>query len=134
MPKLIDIEGIGPKYAEKLSEVGVRTTDALLVKGKTPKGREELAKSTGISESLILEWVNHADLFRIKGVGSEYSDLLEAAGVDTVPELANRKPENLHQKLVSVNQEKKLVRKLPTEKQVEDWVSQAKQMARMINY
>jgi len=78
--------------------------------------------------------VNHADLFRIKGVGSEYSDLLEAAGVDTVPELANRKPENLYQKLVSVNQEKELVRKLPTEKQVEDWVLQAKQMARIITY
>lgn len=134
MPKIIDIEGIGPKNAEKMHEAGIRSTDALLEKGKTPKGRQELSKSTGISDALILQWVNHADLFRIKGVGSEYSDLLEAAGVDTVPELANRKPENLFQKLVLVNQEKKLVRKLPTEKQVVDWVSQAKQMARIITY
>jgi len=134
MPKIIDVEGIGVKYAELLQKAGVRTTDALLEKGKTPKGRQELAKSTGISESLLLQWVNHADLYRIKGVGSEYSDLLEAAGVDTVPELANRKPENLFQKLVSVNKEKKLVRKLPTEHQIEDWVSQAKQMARVITY
>lgn len=134
MPKIIDIEGIGPKYAEQLIKAGVRTTNALLEKGKTPKGRQDLSKTTNISESLILEWVNHADLFRIKGVGSEYSDLLEAAGVDTVPELANRKAENLFQKIISVNQEKKLVRKLPTEKQVEDWVSQAKQMARIITY
>ncbi|MEN6299933.1 MAG: DUF4332 domain-containing protein [Anaerolineaceae bacterium] len=134
MTKIIDVEGIGPKYAEKLQKAGIRTLSALLEKGKTPKGRQEIAKQTGISESLILEWVNHADLFRIKGVGSEYSDLLEAAGVDTVPELANRKPENLYQKLVSVNQEKELVRKLPTEKQVEDWVLQAKQMARIITY
>lgn len=134
MPKIIDIEGIGPKFAEKFIAAGVRTTEALLEKGKTPKGRQELAKTTGISEALILQWVNHADLFRIKGIGSEYSDLLEAAGVDTVPELANRKPENLSQKLVSVNQEKELVRKLPTEKQVEDWVSQAKKMARIITY
>lgn len=134
MTKIIDIEGIGPKYAEKLQKAGVHTITSLLNKGKTPKGRQELSKATGISDSLILQWVNHADLFRIKGVGSEYSDLLEAAGVDTVPELANRKPENLYQKLVSVNQEKELVRKLPTEKQVEDWVSQAKQMARIITY
>lgn len=134
MTKIIDIEGIGPKYAEKLEKAGVRTITSLLNKGKTPKGRQELSKATGISDSLILQWVNHADLFRIKGVGSEYSDFLEAAGVDTVLELANRKPENLYQKLVSVNQEKELVRKLPTEKQVEDWVSQAKQMARIITY
>lgn len=134
MTKIIDIEGIGPKYAEKLEKAGVRTITSLLNKGKTPKGRQELSKATGISDSLILQWVNHADLFRIKGVGSEYSDLLEVAGVDTVLELANRKPENLYQKLVSVNQEKELVRKLPTEKQVEDWVSQAKQMARIITY
>jgi len=134
MPKIMDIEGIGPKYAEQLIKAGVRTTNALLEKGKTPKGRQDLSKATDISEALILQWVNHADLFRIKGVGSEYSDLLEAAGVDTVPELANRKAENLFHKIVSVNQEKKLVRKLPTESQVEDWVSQAKQMARIITY
>ncbi|MBN1535237.1 MAG: DUF4332 domain-containing protein [Anaerolineales bacterium] len=134
MPRIIDIEGIGPKYAEKLIEAGVRTTDALLEKGKTPKGRQELSQTTGISDSLILEWVNHADLYRIVGVGSEYSDLLEEAGVDTVPELANRNPENLFQKLVSVNQEKELVRKLPTENQVADWVSQAKKLERIITY
>jgi predicted flap endonuclease-1-like 5' DNA nuclease len=88
----------------------------------------------GISEKLILEWVNHVDLFRIKGVASEYSDLLEEAGVDTVPELAQRKPENLYQKIVETNQAKKLVRKLPTAAQVADWVAQAKALPRKVNY
>ena len=83
---------------------------------------------------MILEWVNHADLYRIKGVGSEYSDLLEEAGVDTVVELAQRKPENLHAKIVEINAEKKLVRKLPTLKQVQDWVAQAAKLERKVHY
>ncbi len=102
--------------------------------GATPKGRKELAEKTGIGDALILEWVNHVDLYRIKGVGSEYSDLLEAAGVDTVVELAQRKPANLAQKMVAVNLEKKLVRKLPVESQVTDWIEQAKKLPRVITY
>ena len=134
MAKIIDIEGIGPVYAEKLIAIGVKTTNKLLKLGATPKGREELAEKTGISGTLILEWVNHADLFRIKGVGEEYSDLLEEAGVDTVPELAQRNAENLYAKMVETNLEKKLVRQLPSQRQVADWVEQAKTMPRMIHY
>jgi len=134
MAKLSKVEGIGEFYAQKLRAAGVRTTQALLEKGASPQGRTEIAEKTGISGKLILEWVNHVDLFRIKGVGEEYSDLLEAAGVDTVPELAQRNPEHLHQKLVAVNREKKLVRQLPTRSQVSDWIEQAKRLPRVIAY
>jgi len=134
MAKLTKVEGIGEVYAQKLQEAGIKTTQALLKKGASPKGRKQVAEKTDISEKLILDWVNHADLFRIKGVGEEYSDLLEAAGVDTVPELAQRNPENLYQKLVAVNQEKELVRQLPTQAQVSDWVAQAKRLPRVITY
>jgi len=134
MAKLSKVEGIGEVYAQKLQEAGIRTTQALLEKGASPQGRTEIAEKTGISGKLILEWVNHVDLFRIKGVGEEYSDLLEEAGVDTVPELAQRNPEHLHQKLVAVNQEKKLVRQLPTQSQVGDWIEQAKRLPRVITY
>ncbi|TLN15052.1 DUF4332 domain-containing protein [bacterium] len=134
MANLLTVEGIGPKYAEKLKAAGVAGTDALLKIGSTPKGRKDLAEKSGISDALILEWVNHVDLFRIKGVAEEYADLLEEAGVDTVPELAQRAPKNLFQKIVEVNEAKKLVRKLPTEKMVADWVDQAKKLPRVINY
>ena len=134
MAKLEKVEGIGEFYAQKLREAGVATTDALLKQGATPKGREELAARTGISGKLILEWVNHVDLFRIKGVSEEYADLLEEAGVDTVPELAQRNPDNLYQKMATVNQEKALVRKLPGQAQVGDWVEQAKSLPRVITY
>ncbi len=134
MATLESIEGIGPTYAQKLKSVGVTTVEGLLKKGATPKGRQEVAENSGISEKLILEWVNHADLFRIKGVGEEYADLLEAAGVDTVVELAQRKAENLFQKMGATNAQKKLVRKLPTQAQVADWVEQAKALPRMVSY
>ena len=134
MTSVVEIEGIGPAYAEKLKQSGIATIEALLEEGASPKGRQELAEKTGISPALILRWVNHADLFRIKGVGSEYSELLEASGVDTVPELAQRNPENLYLKLIEVNQEKKLVRRPPTQSQVKDWVQQAKQLARVVTY
>jgi predicted flap endonuclease-1-like 5' DNA nuclease len=134
MAKIVDVEGIGTKYADKLIKAGVSTTDALLKVGASPKGRKELAEKTGISDALILKWVNHVDLYRIKGVGSEYSELLEAAGVDTIPELAQRKAGNLIQKIVATNMEKKLVRKLPVESQVADWIEQAKKLARVITY
>ena len=134
MAKIVDVEGVGTKFAEKLIKAGVSTTDGLLKAGATPKGRKALAEKTGIGDALILKWVNHVDLYRIKGVGSEYSELLEAAGVDTIPELAQRKAGNLIQKIVAVNMEKKLVRKLPVESQVADWIEQAKKLPRVITY
>jgi predicted flap endonuclease-1-like 5' DNA nuclease len=134
MPSIIDVEGIGPAYKKKLKGVGISTTDALLEAGATPKARKELAEKTGIGDALILEWVNLADLYRIKGVGSEYSDLLEEAGVDTVVELSKRVPKNLFDKFVETNAKKKLVRKLPTEAQVTDWVDQAKKLPRKVSY
>jgi predicted flap endonuclease-1-like 5' DNA nuclease len=112
----------------------VRSTDSFLKLAATPKGRQELAEKSGINEKMILEWANHLDLYRIKGVGSEYSDLLEEAGVDTVVELAQRNPENLYQKLVEVNNAKKLVRKMPVQSQVADWIEQAKKLPRVLQY
>ena len=134
MAKIIDIEGIGPVYAEKLQAIGIKTVEALLKAGATPKGREDIATQTGITKTLILEWVNHADLYRIKGVGEEYSDLLEEAGVDTVVELATRNPENLYAKIIEVNEAKKLVRRPPSQSMVADWVLQAKGMDRAVFY
>jgi predicted flap endonuclease-1-like 5' DNA nuclease len=128
------VEGIGEVYSGKLKEAGVDTPQTLLERGATPQGRQKLAEETGISGTLILEWVNLVDLFRIKGGGSEYADLLEEAGVDTVVELAQRNPANLFEKLSAVNAEKSLVRKLPTAANVEDWVAQAKDLPRMISY
>jgi predicted flap endonuclease-1-like 5' DNA nuclease len=134
MAKLVYIEGVGEAYAQKLSAAGVGSTDALLRMGATPKGRKEIAEKSGISEHLILEWVNHVDLFRVKGVGQEYADLLEEAGVDTIPELAQRKPEHLVTKMAEVNKAKKLVRRVPVLSQVESWVAQAKKLHRVITY
>ena len=134
MANLIAVEGIGPVYAQKLKEAGISSTEALLAAGATPQGRQDIVAKTGIGDSLILRWVNHVDLFRIKGVGEEYSDLLEAAGVDTVVELAQRQPANLHAKLVEVNQAEKRVRQLPTQAQVKGWIKQAKKLPRKISY
>lgn len=128
------IEGIGPAYAARLNESGVFTTDQLLEAGSTAKGREELAEKSGISEKLILTWVNHCDLYRINGVGAQFAELLEAAGVDTVIELAQRNPENLAVKLAEVNAEKNLVNRLPDEGSVQDWIEQAKSLPRVVNY
>ena len=134
MATILDIEGIGPAYAEKLKEAGVRSTTTLLKRGGNAKGRKELAYAINIEESKLLKWVNHADLFRIRGIGSEYSELLEAAGVDTVPELRQRNPATLYEVLVRTNEEKRLVRKLPTADQVAEWVEQAKSLPRVIDY
>ena len=134
MAKITDVEGIGPANAKKLVGANVRSVEALLQRGKTKKGRKELAAATGLNEKDILSWVNMADLFRIRGVGEEYSDLLEGAGVDTVVELSKRVPANLHKKMVEVNNTKKLVRQLPSEKQVAGWVEQAKTLDRMVEY
>ncbi|MBW1646293.1 MAG: DUF4332 domain-containing protein [Deltaproteobacteria bacterium] len=116
MANLTKIEGIGEAYAAKLSEAGITSLENLLETGSTKKGRSELAAKTGISEKLILNWINRADLMRIKGISTQYADLLEAAGVDTVPELAQRNPENLTAKMAEVNEVKKLVRQLPSVK------------------
>ena len=134
MANIIDIEGIGDVYTQKLADAGLTTVEALLKAGASPKGRQALAEETGISGKLILEWVNLADLFRIKGVGEEYSDLLEEAGVDTVPELAQRNAENLYAKLIETNAAKELVRRLPTQSQVADWIEQAKALPRVVTY
>jgi len=134
MASIVDVEGIGKTYTVKLQAAGVNTTDSLLEHGASPKGRKLLAEKTGIAEKLILEWVNHVDLYRIKGVGSEYSDLLEEAGVDTVVELATRKPENLHKAIVEANEKKDLVRKAPALSQVTEWVDQAKKLPRIVSY
>lgn len=134
MARIVDVEGIGPVYAAKLVAAGITKTEVLLEKGATPQGRKAIEEQTGISHGLILEWVNHVDLYRIKGVASEYSDLLEEAGVDTVVELAHRVAANLYQKMLEVNAEKKLVRRPPTEAQVADWIEQAKKLPRAVNY
>jgi predicted flap endonuclease-1-like 5' DNA nuclease len=134
MTKLIVVEGIGETYAQKLQQVGIVTVVALLKAGASPKGRQEIAEKTGISHKLILEWVNRVDLFRVKGIGEEYSDLLEAAGVDTIPELAQRNAENLYAKLEEVNDAKRLVRRLPTLAQVANWIEQAKALPRIVTY
>ena len=134
MASIAEVEGIGPAYAEKLKENGIKTTEALLEAGATAKGRQALAAVTGISEKLILSWANKADLFRIKGVGEQYTDLLEAAGVDTVAELSKRRADNLTLKMTEVNEEKKLVRKLPTEAQVSGWIEAAKALPRVMTY
>jgi predicted flap endonuclease-1-like 5' DNA nuclease len=134
MTKLTTVEGIGEVYSQRLTEAGIQTVEELLEKGTSPAGRKELAEKTGISAKLILKWVNRADLFRIKGVSEEYADLLEIAGVDTVPELAQRNAENLYQRLAEANQEKKLVRRLPSQATVSDWIEQAKGLPRAINY
>jgi predicted flap endonuclease-1-like 5' DNA nuclease len=134
MSQITKIEGIGPSYAEKLKAEGISTTEKLLEQGAAPAGRKGLVESTGISKNLILRWINMADLFRIKGVGEEFADLLEAAGVDTVPELAQRNAKNLSEKMAAVNTEKNLVRTVPSQSSVEAWVEQAKELPRKITY
>lgn len=131
---ITDIEGIGPTYGKKLVAAGVKTTGALLKRGGDKKGRRALADATGIDETQILKWTNMADLMRIKGVGEEYSELLEAAGVDTVKELRNRNPKNLAEAMVNVNATKKLVRQIPGESKVTAWVKHAKELKPAITY
>lgn len=130
----IEIEGIGPAYSERLKEIDIQTVEELLEQGATRTKREDLAEKTDISPNLILKWVNHADLYRIKGVAGQYSDLLEEAGVDTVPELARRNPENLHNTMREINQEKNLVNRVPSLSNVQYWINQAKELPRKIQH
>ena len=134
MTSLDTIEGIGPAYRVKLKDIGIGSVEEFLEKGASKSGRKMIADKSGISEKLILEWVNHADLFRIKGVGEEYADLLEEAGVDTVPELAQRNAENLHAKMEETNFAKNLVRSMPSVSQVEEWIVQAKELPRIVTH
>ncbi len=132
--KISDIEGIGPKYAKILNKAGIKSVAGMLKACCDKKGRNAKAKETGLDAKQLLKWANMADLYRVKGVGSEYSELLEAAGVDTVKELRNRKPENLHAKMVEVNTKKKLVRQLASAKMVTKWVANAKTLDPVITH
>lgn len=132
--KIVDIEGVGEAYAEKLIAAGVKTPEALLEKCAAPAGRKALSAETGISENLILKWTNHADLFRLHGVGPQFAELLEASGVDTVKELAHRVPANLQAKLEQVNAEKNLVNRVPALKEVEKMVEEAKTLPATMTY
>ncbi len=134
MASIDTIEGIGHKQATKLRKARIRTVEALLKKGATRKGRREIATDTDIGVKLILEWVNRADLMRVRGVGEEYSDLLEATGVDTVRELRRRNPTNLLASMIEVNSKKILVRRLPTEAMVQRWVEHASSLEPIIKY
>ena len=132
--KITEIEGIGPAYQEKLAAAGVKTVEGLLELGASKSGRKKIAEDSGLDESQILVWVNMADLFRIKGVASQFEELLKAAGVDTVKELRTRNAENLHAKLVEVQEEKKITRTVPALSQVTDFVEQAKKLEPMVTY
>jgi predicted flap endonuclease-1-like 5' DNA nuclease len=132
--KIEDIEGIGPAYGAKLRDAGIRTTDDLLSQAGPAAGRRALAESTGISADLLLRWTNHADLYRISGVGSEYADLLEASGVDSAPELAQRNAANLATTMAEANAARNLVRRLPTEAEVAGWIEQAKGLAKVVTH
>jgi predicted flap endonuclease-1-like 5' DNA nuclease len=134
MTRLEEIEGIGAVAAGKLSGAGIGSVEELLTVGASSPGRAKLAASAGVDAAKLLEWVNHADLMRIKGVGSEYADLLEAAGVDSVPELGSRNADNLHAKLVDVNAAKKLVRREPSLAETQRWIAEAKTLDRIITH
>lgn len=132
--KIEDVEGIGPVIGGKLREAGVADTDTLLTSAKTPAQRKALAEASGVPETQILKFANMVDLYRVHGVGSEFGELLEAAGVDTVPELAKRNPETLAKRLASLNQERDLVRHVPQASSVTRWVEHAKTLPRMLEY
>lgn len=132
--KVETIEGVGTVYGEKLNAAGIKTTDELLAKCATPKGRKELAETTGISDKLVLKWTNHADLMRINGIAGQFAELLEASGVDTVKELKHRVPANLHAKLEEVNAQKNLVNRVPGLPEVEKMVEQAKELEAVVTY
>jgi predicted flap endonuclease-1-like 5' DNA nuclease len=131
---LLDIEGIGPATVDKLTQAGVGTPQALLDAGATKKGRAELSQKTGISTSQLLKWVNRVDLSRVKGIGPQYADLLEAAGVDTPKELASRNPDHLVETLTRTNNERHLVRQVPSASQVGTWITSAKKLKPIVQY
>lgn len=128
------VEGIGPAFGQKLRAAGVNTVLDLMVNGATRRGRKNLSDQSGVAQSAILTWVNHVDLFRIKGIAQEYADLLEQSGVDTVVELAQRNPANLHKRMLDLNEQKALVRRAPHLSEVQSWVEQAKGLRRLVHY
>lgn len=132
--KVIDIEGVGETYASKLNQAGIKNTDDLLYKCKTPAGRKDIEAQTGISGKLILTWTNHADLFRVSGIGPQFAELLEAAGVDTVRELGHRVPEHLQQKLEEVNQQKHLTNRVPSVRELQKMIEEAKACPSLLEY
>jgi predicted flap endonuclease-1-like 5' DNA nuclease len=132
--KIDDVEGIGPVYGAQLRDAGVETVETLLEKAGPAAGRKALAEATGLSPELLLKWVNHADLYRLTGVGSEYASLLEACGVDSCPELAQRNPVNLAATMAEANAVRNFVRRLPTEEQVAGWIEQAKQLPKVVTH
>ena len=134
MSHINEIEGIGPSHTKKFAEVGVTTVEDLLKAGATPKGRKDLATKTGFHEHHLLKWVNQADLLRIKGVGRQYAELLQASGVDSVKELAQRKPDHLHEKLKESNEAKNQVHLVPNLTNVTNWISEAKKLPRVVSY
>ena len=134
MASVVEIEGVGDAHAAKLSGAGVPTTEALLSEGATPAGRKALADKTGISEALILKWVNHVDLARINGIAGQYAELLEAAGVDTVPELAQRNAANLAAKVAEINAARNLVNRVPSESEITRWIAEAATLPRHVHY
>jgi predicted flap endonuclease-1-like 5' DNA nuclease len=134
MAKLTDIESIGNTYSKKLKAAGISSLNMLLKTGSNKKGRMEIAQKSGINEKQILEWVNRADLSRIKGVSTQYSDLLEHTGVDSIPELAQRNPDKLYLMMTKVNKEKQIVRNLPSVSQVKNWIQQARTLPRMVTH
>lgn len=132
--KLTSIQGIAAATEKKLNTAGVTSVDELLEKGATPKGREDLAAKSGLPAAQILKFVNYADLFRIKGIAGQTAELLEAAGVNTVAELAQRNPANLAAKVKEVNEAKKLSGQAPTEKQIGEWIEVAKTLPKKVTY
>ena len=131
---IIDIEGVGEVYAAKLTAAGINKVSELLEKCAAPKGRKELAEQTEIPEKLILRWTNHADLFRINGVGPQFSELLEAAGVDTVKEFRHRVAENLQPKLVEINEQRHICGRVPAVSEVQKMIDQAKELEPKMTY
>ncbi|MDZ4161049.1 MAG: DUF4332 domain-containing protein [Burkholderiales bacterium] len=132
--KIEDVEGIGPATGDKLRAAGIKDTDTLLAQCTTPKQRKDLAEKTGLGEGQVLRFANMVDLYRISGVGAEYAELLEVAGVNTVPELSRRNAANLTAAMVEVNEQKKLTRRTPSETEVTKWVEQAKTLPRVLEY
>jgi predicted flap endonuclease-1-like 5' DNA nuclease len=131
---LRDLEGMGAGYVEKLRQSGIRSVQALLQRARTRTERSAIAREVGASEKNVLDWVTRADLLRVPGIGPEYASLLENAGVETVPELANRNAGALYEAIVKANESNRLVRKTPARKQVKDWVSAARSLPRAVEY
>ena len=132
--KIEDVEGIGPAYADKLVGIGIKSTDDFLMACGSAAGREKIAGLTGISGKLLLEWVNHVDLMRINGVGSEYADLLEAAGVDSCAELAHRNAKSLAETFQELDAARNTVRNIPTEGVIQRWIDEAKTMEKVVSH